>query len=250
MWFLGAESSPAYQAELKFDRLRYRLLPYIYSLAGDVTQRSGTFMRPLVMDFPDDERAREITDEYMFGPAFLVAPVTTYKARSRFVYLPAGVWYDFWTGAIADKRIESGSAVNASALFDAIPVHVRAGSIIPFGPELQYTTEKKSDPITLFVYTGADGSFNLYEDDGLTYNYEKGQYAMIPIRWNEAKQTLTIGKRKGSFAGMLSDRVFNVVLVSKSHPVGFSLNEIPESTQHKYDGSELVLNFQTECCKK
>jgi alpha-D-xyloside xylohydrolase len=159
IWQFGGDTSPAYAAMLKFDRLRYRLLPYVYSLAGAVTQRAGTILRPLVMDFRSDAAARDIVDQYMFGPAFLVAPVTTYKATTRSVYLPSttGGWYLFWTGAAA----AGGATVNAPAPFDAMPVYVRAGSIVPLGPELQYTGEKPADPITLYIYAGADGSFTL-----------------------------------------------------------------------------------------
>jgi alpha-D-xyloside xylohydrolase len=242
MWFFGDESSPAYQAQLKFDRLRYRLLPYVYSLAGEVTHSGGTIMRPLVMDFPGDSAARAISDEYMFGPAFLVAPVTTYKERSRQVYLPAGPWYDFWQGVY----VGGGAAtLPASTPYDAIPVFVRAGSIVPFGPELQYATEKKSDPIALFVYTGADGGFRLYEDDGLTYNYEKGEFSGIPIRWSEAGHTLTIGKREGSFQEMSAERTFNIVLVSKQKPVGFSFTPKSDRTV-RYRGEQVVVNLGPE----
>ncbi|MBN1608020.1 MAG: DUF4968 domain-containing protein, partial [Polyangiaceae bacterium] len=192
MWELGGEKHPAYQAELKFDRIRYRLLPYLYSLAGAVTHEGGTILRPLVMDFRKDKKALDVSDQYLFGPAFLVSPVTTYKARSRPVYLPLGPqWYDFWTGAEAPP----GQTINAPAPYDAIPIHVRAGSIIPTGPELQYTDEKPADPIVLWVYAGADGQFSLYEDDGVTYGYEKGAFARIPIRWNDGARTLSIGKR-------------------------------------------------------
>ena len=158
-------------------------------------------MRPLVMDFRADAKARDVSDEYMFGPAFLVSPVTTYKARSRSVYLPAAPagWYDFWT-----RRAPSPAArpSTSPAPYDSMPVHVRAGSIVPTGPELQYTDEKPADPIMLWVYAGADGAFTLYEDDGLTYGYEKGAFARIPLRWNDATRTLTIGKREGTFPGM------------------------------------------------
>jgi len=218
MWFFGDQTGPAYQAQLKFDRLRYRLLPYVYSITGWVTQDGSTMMRALVMDFREDGKAREISDEYMFGPALLVNPVTSYKARSRSVYLPGGTtWYDFWSGAIH----KGGESMEASAPFDSIPLYVRAGSIIPFGPEIQYTAEKKPDPITLFIYQGADGAFTLYEDDGVTYSYEKGLFAKIPIRWNDASKTLTIGKRQGSFPEMLAVRTFQVVFISKGRPVGF-----------------------------
>ena len=157
MWEFGGDSSPAYQTQHKFDRIRYRLLPYIYSEAADVTQNGGTMMRPLVMDFPADAKAREVVDQYLFGPAFLVTPVTAFKVREQQVYLPAGSdWYDFWTG----NHFTGGQTITAPAPFDTMPIHVRAGSIIPFGPDLQYTMEKPTDPTTLYVYTGTDGTFH------------------------------------------------------------------------------------------
>jgi len=227
MWTMGGESSPTYETQLKFDRLRYRLLPYVYSLAGAVAHDAGTMLRPLVMDFRDDPRSRDVVDQYLFGPAFLVSPVTHYKARSRSVYLPAGAgWYDFWTGTAAG----GGQAVDAPAPFDQMPVHVRAGAIVPFGPELQYTGEKPADPVTLFVYTGADGRFSLYEDDGLTYGYEKGAFSRIPLRWDEAARTLHIGAREGSFPGMLAERSFEVVFVGKDKVVPFSFTPRADKT--------------------
>jgi len=237
MWEMGGESHPAYQAILKFDRLRYRMLPYVYSLAGAVTQEAGTFLRPLVMDFPKDAASRRVADQFLFGPAFLVSPVTEYKARSRSVVLPLGAsWYDFWTGA----RVEGGQAIEAPAPYDAMPVHVRAGSIVPFGPELQWTGEKPADPVTLFVYAGADGAFTLYEDDGLTYGYEKGAFSRIPVRWNDATGTLTIGKREGAFPGMLAQRTFEVVLVAKGKPVGFSFEPRADRSV-RYDGAQVEI---------
>jgi alpha-D-xyloside xylohydrolase len=235
IWQFGGDTSTAYQAMLKFDRLRYRLLPYIYSLAGAVTQHAGTLMRPLVMDFRSDAAARKISDQYMFGPALLVSPITSYNARSRSVYLPAAAgWYDFWTGAYAS----GGATVSAAAAFDSIPVYARAGSIIPVGPELQYTGEKPADPITLFLYAGADGSFDLYEDQGLTYDYEHGEFSTIPLHWNDATRTLTIGARSGTFAGMLASRTFQVVLISPSKAVGFSFTPLPDKTV-TYTGAAL-----------
>jgi alpha-D-xyloside xylohydrolase len=220
MWQFGGEKSPAFEAMLKFDRLRYRLLPYIYSVAGAVTHQNSTFMRALVMDFGGDQKTHDIGDQYMFGPAFLVNPVTTYQARTRPVYLPAGTdWYDFWTGA----AVGGGQTIDAAAPYDRLPLYVRAGAIVPFGPEIQYVQEKPADPITLFVYAGAKGSFTLYEDDGLTYSYEKGAFSRIPLAWDEARRTLTIGARQGSFPGMLAERTFQVVLVTKDRPVDFSL---------------------------
>ena len=240
-WAFGGDSAPAYQAIVKFDKIRYRLLPYIYSLAGEITQDSGTMMRPLVMDFQNDAGSRGIADEYMFGPAFLVAPVTTYQARSRSVYLPPtdGDWYDFWTGA----SVAGGRTFDAPAPYDAMPLFIRAGSIIPNGPDIQYTGEKPADPITLFIYTGANGAFTLYEDDGLTYNYEHGDFARIPITWDNATQTLAIGKREGKFTGMLAKHTFNIVLVNKNKPVGFSFTPTADQTV-TYTGSALKVTLK------
>jgi alpha-D-xyloside xylohydrolase len=237
---MGGESHPAYQAELKFDRLRYRLLPYIYSLAGAVTQDGATIMRPLAMDFRDDAKARDIADEFMFGPAFLVSPVTSYKARSRAVFLPAtrGGWFDFWSGA----AIVGGRSRDIDAPLDAMPVHVRAGSIIPTGPELQYAAEKPADPIALYVYAGADGAFSLYEDDGLTNDYERGAFTRIPLTWDDATRTLTIGARAGSFSGMLAERTFQIVLVTPQRPVGFSFTPAPDRVV-KYSGAAMEVRF-------
>jgi alpha-D-xyloside xylohydrolase len=209
MWEYGGDGSPAYEAQLKLDRLRYRLLPYVYSLAGAAALDGGTMMRPLVMDFRDDLPARRIADQFMFGPSLMVSPVTAYKVIVRQVYLPptAGGWYDFWTG----RGVGAGMQ-QSPAPFDTIPVHVRAGAILPFGPELQYTDEKPADPITLRIYTGADGAFTLYEDDGISNDYERGAFTRIPMRWDDRRQTLTIGKRAGSFPGMLARRTFDVVL--------------------------------------
>jgi alpha-D-xyloside xylohydrolase len=233
MWTLG-DGTPAYSAELKFDKLRYALFPYIYSTAGWTTQRDYTMMRPLVMDFAKDAKARELSDEYMFGPALLVGPVTEYQARTRAVYLPAGVgWYDYWTG----KAVAAGE-VKASAPFDELPVFVRAGSIVPYAPAMQYVGEKASDPTTVWVYAGANGSFDLYEDQGTTFDYEKGAFAEIPMRWNDATGTLTIGKRVGSFDGMLAQRRFEVVLVSKEHPVGYAADAAAAKTV-EYSGDEV-----------
>ncbi len=238
MWTLG-EGSPAYNAELSFDQLRYALFPYIYSMAGWTTQRSYTMLRPLVMDFAADRTARESNDEFMFGPALLVAPITQYKQRSRPVYLPpAAAWYDYWSG----KPVASGS-ISAAAPYDQIPVFVRAGSIIPYGPAMQYVAEKPSDPTTLYVYAGANGQFTLYEDEGTTFAYEKGDFAQIPFRWQESTKTLTIGTRSGDYKGIMRDRTFQVVLVSKAHPAGFSLTPAPIKSVH-YTGAEISLKLQ------
>ena len=238
MWTLG-DDSPAYNAELKFDRLRYALFPYIYSMAGWTTQRDYTMLRPLVMDYPRDGTARELNDEYMFGPALLVAPITHYRQRARTVYLPlAAAWYDYWTGQPA-----ASGAIIAPAPYSQIPVFVRAGSIIPYGPAIQYIGEKPADPVTLFVYTGADGEFTLYEDQGTNFDYEKGAFSQIPFRWNDKTSTLTIGERSGAFDGMLRRRVFRIVLVSKDHPVGFPFTPARYKSV-EYSGTAIQLKLQ------
>jgi alpha-D-xyloside xylohydrolase len=199
-------------------------------------------MRALVMDFRTDPSSRDVLDEYMFGPAFLVCPVTAYKARSRDVYLPPapGGWFDFWTG-----RAEAGGRhVTAAAPFESMPVYVRAGAIVPVGPELQYTGEKPADPITLTVYTGANGDFSLYEDDGATYGYERGAFSRIPLRWDDAARTLTIGARTGTFTGMLTTRTFRVKVVSAVKPQGLlgpPQGEVDATLT--YDGRAIVKRF-------
>jgi alpha-D-xyloside xylohydrolase len=203
---------------IDYDKLRYHLLPYIYSVAWMVTHENSTMMRGLVMDFRSDPKVYNIPDQYMFGPALMVNPVTQAGAQSREVYLPAGTsWTDFWTG----ETSVGGETVEAAAAIQEMPLFVRAGSIIPYGPEIQYAAAK-ADPIELRVYPGADGSLTLYEDEGDNYNYEKGVYATIPMRWNEKSQTLTIGERRGEFPGMLKERTFRVVFVKGDHGTGIA----------------------------
>jgi len=208
------------------DKLRYRLLPYIYSLAWMVTRHSYTPMRALLFDFPNDPMATNIPDQFMYGPALLVNPVTDAGVSTRKVYLPAAnTWYDFWTGV----PTRGGQTITASAPISHLPVYVRAGSIVPLGPTVQYATEKPVDPIELRVYRGADASFTLYEDENDNYGYEKGRYATIPITFSEAHQRLTIGARSGSFPGMLRSRMFRVVLVREGHGIGAA--EAPTADQ-------------------
>lgn len=202
---------------VNYDKLRYRLLPYIYSLAWKVTSQDATVMRPLVMDWRTDPKVWNIGNEYMFGPAILVSPVTEQGVADRYVYLPpAPRWYDFWTG----KSLSGDRRIDASAPLDRIPLYVKAGSIIPMGPEVEYARQKPDAPIELRVYTGAEAHFDLYEDQGDTYNYEKGARATIPIDWNDASHTLTIGAREGSYPGMPSRRTFDVVFVGEGHGAG------------------------------
>src|SRR5688500_6901104 len=200
---------------LYYNRLRYRLLPYLYTLAGMAYHNDYTLMRGLVMDFPKDSSVQHIGDQYLFGPSLLVNPVYNYKATERTVYLPAGQgWYDFYSG----KFEAGGRTISAAAPYDRMPLYVKEGSIIPIGPSLQYTSEKKADTLTLYVYTGSNASFTLYEDEGTNYRYEKCAYSNIPIIWNEKEKRLIIGKRTGSFPGMLAQRFFRVVWITKNNP--------------------------------
>ncbi len=223
-----------------YDEFRHRLLPYTYSVAWQVTNGGSTMMRALPLDFRTDPQACAVSDQYMFGPSFLVSPVDQPAATSRQVYLPAHThWIDFWTGVPA----EGGRTLGVAAPLGQIPLAVRAGSILPLGPLVQYAGEKPADPIELRVYRGADGAFTLYEDEGDSYNYEKGAYAEIPLNWNEASQTLTIGERKGSFPGMLSKRVFNIVWVSPNHGVGLQTLDKPDVAL-RYEGQRISLKPQ------
>ena len=208
---MAEESHPAYQSFLYYDKLRYRLLPYIYSLAGAAYHNDYTIMRGLVMDFSADTAVLNIGDQYMFGSSLLVNPVCEYKQRSRSLYLPkcAG-WYDLYSG----KWYAGGQKMMADAPYERMPVFVKAGSIIPFGPALQYTAEKPADTITINIYAGTNASFNLYEDEGINYNYEKGAFSIIPILYNEATKKVTVGKREGGFNGMLQKRTFRINLIT------------------------------------
>ncbi|HVS98270.1 MAG TPA: glycoside hydrolase family 31 protein [Puia sp.] len=201
---------------LNFDNLRYRLLPYIYSLAGMVTQDNYTIMRALAFDFRDDPKVYPVPDQYLFGPAFMVCPVTSEGATSRSVYLPKAGWYDFWTGA----RVAGGQTMDAAAPIDKLPLYVRAGSILPMGPEMEYAMERPEDTIELRIYPGADGQFTLYEDAGDGYEYEHGAFATTKFAWKDKTRTLTIGDTKGDFPGRLKKRVFNVVIVGEGNGVG------------------------------
>jgi len=233
LWSYGPETQKILVA---YDRLRYRMLPYIYSLAWKTTNERYTPMRPLVMDFRADSRAADIGDQFMYGPAFLVNPVTEPAAITRHLYLPQATWFDFWTGAVQ----AGGRAIDAPAPIERMPLFIRAGSILPLGPELEWASQKPADPLELRVYRGADGTFTLYEDEGDTYNYEKGQFATIPLSWDDAKQVLTIGDRKGDFPGMLRDRTFRVVFVGASHGVGIDIEAKPDRIA-KYSGIAITV---------
>jgi alpha-D-xyloside xylohydrolase len=233
LWSYGAE---AQKILVRFDNLRYRLLPYIYSLAWMTTSQGYTPMRALVMDFRSDVRAANVGNQFMYGPAILVSPVTEPGATSRSVYLPQARWYDFWNGSSS----EGGKRVEAEAPLDRLPMYVRAGSILPLGPEMEWSTEKPADPIELRVYPGADGDFTLYEDENDNYGYEKGAHAEIPIHWNDAEHALTIGARQGEFPGMLRQRTFRVVVVRADHGVGVEPTVAPDRAV-SYSGAAVTV---------
>jgi alpha-D-xyloside xylohydrolase len=233
VWSYGPEAQKTLVA---YDQLRYRSMPYIYSLAWKVTNENYTMMRPLVMDFRTDTRAQNIGDQYLFGPAILVNPVTEPGATSRRLYLPQATWYDFWTGA----SIQGGRTVDAPAPIDRIPLYVRAGSIVPLGPDVEYAAEKPADPLELRIYRGANGTFTLYEDENDNYNYEKGAHATITFSWNDADHLLTVGDRTGTFPGMLETRTFHVVFVGDNHGIGGGLTEKADKIV-PYSGKEITV---------
>jgi len=236
---VAPEGHPVYESMVKYDKLRYNLMPYIYSLTGHVTQDGYTIMRAMLMDFPKDSNVLDIPDQYMFGPEILVAPVTDYKARNRSVYLPdETMWYDFHTG----KMIAGGQSIIADAPITDLPLYVKAGSILPLGPDMQYASEKPADPIELRIFPGADGEFVLYEDEGTTYDYENGAFSEIAFKWDDKTRTLTIADRVGTYDGMLQNRTFNIVLVSELNGYGSKLSAHFDKTV-KYHGNVIRVAF-------
>jgi len=219
-----------------------------------VSANAETFMRPLVMEFSNDRKVFDITDQYMFGSALMVAPVLQSMyvnkiegkeienyadIKSREVYLPVGTdWYDFWTG----EKLKGGQKISKSAPIDITPLFVKAGAILPFGPAVQYSTEKKWDKLEIRVYLGADGKFTLYEDEFDNYNYEKNMYSTINFSWNDKENTLTISEQKGKYPGMLTSRTFNIVLVDYSNGIGDKLS-IKINRAVKYSGKTLKIKF-------
>lgn len=232
---LGKKGDWVYDSEEKYINLRYALLPYLYSTGWQVTDNAGSFLRALFMDFNEDKKVHTISNQYMFGKAFLVTPVTRNmyvfsdkeqwkdpyedfsKTGTQDVYLPKGTkWFDFWTG----EMLNGGQMVTKEVPIDIIPLYVRAGSIVPFGPKVQYSTEKKWNNLEIRIYPGADGEFVLYEDENDNYNYEKGAYSTIKFTWDDANRTLNIADREGTFPGMLKSRKFNIVVVNKENGTG------------------------------
>ena len=256
IWQFGKKGEPVYDAIEQAIRLRYQLIPYLYSTAWQVTSNNDSYMRPLFADFANDKRVWDITDEFMFGRSILAAPIvfpqyteekiirtdamtgwdkkeltmdngqltidwTATKTATK--YLPKGAdWFDFWTG----KRYAGGQTVNIETQFNRVPMFVRAGSIIPLGPVMQYVGEKNWDELEMRVYPGADANFTLYEDEGDGYNYEKGTYSVITFHWNDKTHTLTIGQRQGSYPGMLTQRKFAIVIDGKTNTVDYDGNQL------------------------
>jgi len=246
----GEKGDRVYDAIEKSIKLRYSLLPYIYSAAWDVTANRSTMMRALAMDFPSDPKALDINDQYMFGKSILVCPVTTAMyskdtkedfstVGTRELYLPSGTeWIDFWTG----EKLQGGQKLKKEAPVDIIPLYVRAGAILPIGPDIRYATEKKWDDLEIRVYAGADGRFTLYEDENDNYNYEKGLCSTIAFTWNNASNTLTISDRKGSFPGMLSERKFRIILVEENKGSGNGILRQREK-ETIYEGKTTIIKL-------
>jgi alpha-D-xyloside xylohydrolase len=254
----GTKGIKYYDAIEKYIHLRYRFLPYIYSTSWDVTANQSSMMRALVMDFPNDKNALDINDQYMFGKSLLVSPVTNSMyikpsingkdtiqvedfstIKSKETYLPAGAdWYDFWTG----EKFTGGNKVSKQTPLDIIPLYVKAGSVLPVGPNVQYAEEKKWDALEIRIYPGANGKFVLYEDEHDNYNYEKGIYSIITFDWDDKKKTLTISDRNGSYPGMLDSRKFNIVIVNAKKGGGENIVAEPDK-EITYAGKKLTVKF-------
>jgi len=246
----GNKGDKIYDSIAKFITLRYKLLPYIYSTSWDVTANNGTMMRALVMDFAADKNTLDINDEYMFGKEILVCPVTQpmyskdmqadfSTVKTKELYLPKGAdWYDFWNG----EKFPGGQTITRETPIDIMPLYVKAGSILPIGPEVQYAEEKKWDNLAIRVYPGANGEFTLYEDENDNYNYEQGIYSTITFTWDDAKQILTMGERKGSFPGMLSTRTFQVIIVSKAQEAGNTISNKVKTVN--YTGKKIKVTMK------
>lgn len=233
-------SGNSIQIMTTFDQLRYRLMPYIYSLGWKVTNEDYTIMRHLIMEYQNDDKVKNIADQFFFGPNMMINPITSLGQRNRTVYLPEGEWYDFWTGT----NISGAQTVRVDAPLDRIPIYVKAGAIIPMGPQIQHANET-ADPIELRVYRGADGQFTIYEDAGEGYNYEHGEYSTIPLTYNDALQQLIIGVRSGSFPGMLDERKFKIVWVDEYYGAGVNV-PVTCDTTIQYNGSEIIINYNAD----
>ena len=240
IWNIAPDNHPAYKSFVYYDKLRYRLMPYLYSLAGWAHFKDYTLMRALIMDFNGDKEVENIGNQWMFGPALMACPVGYYKARNRSVYFPKQCgWYNLYT----NEYVEGGQSLVVDAPYEQIPVFVREGAIIPFGPEMEWCDEKPAELINLYIYAGQNGAFQLYEDEGVNYNYEKGKFATIDITYDDADKTVKFGARKGSFNGMLKNRRFNIVLITKDAPKPLNLVD-PQGIMVQYNGKEVSVNIK------
>lgn len=240
VWNIAPENHPAYKTIVKYHRLRYRLMPYLYSMAGAVHLTNYTIMRPLIMDFNGDSAVNDIKDQWMFGPALMPCPVTEYGARSRQVYLPKQTgWFEFDT----NRYYVGNQVITAYAPFESIPVFVPEGAIIPIGPEIEWTDQKPADPITLYVFQGRNGEFTLYEDEGTNYNYERGKFSTIRFTYNDADHTLTIGNRHGSYDGMLQSRTFRIVYRQKNSTVAQFDPDNESAKIIRYSGKQIKVKL-------
>lgn len=249
----GKKGDWSFDVQEKYINLRYSLLPYIYSLGYGITAHSGTMMRALCMDFAQDKIVHDIDNQYMFGPSILVSPVTDSmyvnrttgkaivdfsKIKVKNIYLPEGVdWYDFWTG----EKLKGGQTVEKETPIDIIPLYIKEGSILPWGPKVQYAEEKNWDDLNIFIYPGADSEFVLYEDENDNYNYEKGIFSTIKLQWNDKIQTLTVGTRDGKFPGMSEKRTFKISLLRDGKNVQSFLDKPDKSVV--YEGQKLNIRF-------
>jgi alpha-D-xyloside xylohydrolase len=230
VWNIAPENHPAYKSIVYYNKLRYKLMPYIYSLAGSAYHNDYTLMRGLVMDYANDNVAMNVSDQFMLGPSLMICPVYEYKARSREVYLPKGKkWYNFNDEA---EVIEGGKRIVADAPYELMPIYIPSGAIIAYGPEIEYVDQIPATEITLKVYAGNDGSFTLYEDDGESFDYENGKYSIIPISYNDTTKSLTISERRGEYDGMLKERVF---------VINYNDNGTIKTTRVDYSGKELTV---------
>ena len=238
-WNIAPENTDTYKIIKNCLEMRYRLMPYIYSLAAEVYFNDYTIMRPFVMDFGNDINVINIGHQFMFGPSIMVNPVYVYKARNLDVYFPKNyIWYDFYTGKIESN---GGEKKNVEAPYEHIPLFIKSGSIIPFGPAIEYTRQKKADNLRIFVYLGNDGKFTLYEDEGINYGYEEGKYSKIKFNYSESSKILTIDNREGEYPGMLKERIFTIVAVSESNPIGY--NPDLDGKEVKYNGEKVEIKL-------
>lgn len=234
----GERGEWAFDAQERFINIRYHLLPYLYATAWNVTSHAGSIMRALYLDYPQDKNVYNLDSEFLLGHSLLVAPVTTEGSKTASVYLPAGIWFDFWTG----QSINGGRMIEKATPMDIIPLYLKAGTILPWGPKVEYSSEKKWDQLEIRVYPGANGNFTLYEDEGDNYNYEKGKFTEIHFHWNNKTKQLTIGQRKGAYNGMLASRKFNILMVNEANGISYE-NATKFDKVVAYTGKQVIVNL-------